>query len=151
LLKRIAITGPESTGKSCLCLQLAKHFNTYCVEEYARKYIDDLKRPYNLDDIIKIAKCQLSNENKLAEKANELLFCDTELIVTKIWSEHKFSVCLQWILDNGTNLAFLSACIYSSLTFIFPCPNNTHMSHNTLLSNKKALLELNPKRAFEFG
>ena len=100
LLRRIAITGPESTGKSSLCFQLAKHFKTYCVEEYARNYIDDLKRPYNLDDIIKIAKHQLSNENKLAEKANEFLFCDTELIVTKIWSEHKFGICPEWILEN---------------------------------------------------
>lgn len=103
LLKRIAITGPESTGKSSLCRQLAKHYNTFWVEEYARSYINDLKKPYNLDDIINIAKGQLINENQIAEKANDLLFCDTELIVTKIWSEHKFGICPGWILDNIKN------------------------------------------------
>lgn len=106
LLKRIAITGPESTGKSSLCRHLAKHYNTLWVEEYARSYIDDIKRPYNLDDIIKIAKGQLINENRIAEKASGVLFCDTELIVTKIWSEHKFGVCPEWILNNIQNYKY---------------------------------------------
>ncbi len=103
MLKRIAITGPESTGKSSLCRYLAKHYHTSWVEEYARKYIDDLNRPYDLDDIVEIAKGQLVNENQIAKKTKELLFCDTELIVTKIWSEHKFGVCPEWILNSIKN------------------------------------------------
>jgi NadR type nicotinamide-nucleotide adenylyltransferase len=99
-LIKIAITGPESTGKSMLAEQLAKHFHTAFVPEYAREYIDKLGRPYVYDDILKIAKGQLEQETKSYPKANKIIFCDTELIVTKIWSEHAFKKCDEWIIEN---------------------------------------------------
>lgn len=97
---RIAITGPESTGKSTLAKQLAQHYHTLWVPEFAREYISSLNRPYQQEDILTIAKNQLKKENEIASKANHFLFCDTELIVTKIWSEHSFKVCDEWILAN---------------------------------------------------
>ncbi len=100
MLKRIAITGPESTGKSLLAKQLAKHYNTVWVPEYAREYINNLNRPYDQDDILKIAKGQIKTENELAAKANKILICDTELLVTKIWIEHKYKNCHPWILET---------------------------------------------------
>lgn len=100
MLKKIAITGPESTGKSSLAQQLADHFNTIWVAEYARQYINDLNCEYNEADILTIAKAQISNEYKLAKSANKLLICDTELIVTKIWSEHKYYRCDPWIINQ---------------------------------------------------
>ncbi|MCX6245428.1 MAG: ATP-binding protein [Bacteroidetes bacterium] len=99
-LLRIAITGPESTGKSMLTEELADHYHTVWVPEYAREYIDRLDRPYNQDDILEIAKGQIRNENLFAGKANRILFCDTELIVTKIWSEVKYGICDPWILEG---------------------------------------------------
>jgi NadR type nicotinamide-nucleotide adenylyltransferase len=100
MIKRIAITGPESTGKSTLAEQLAFHYKTVWVPEYAREYIGKLKLPYSKDDILTIAKKQLENENKCAEAATGFLFCDSELIVTKIWSEDKFNSCDEWILGK---------------------------------------------------
>ncbi len=98
MLKRIAITGPESTGKSSLCAQLANHFNEPWVPEVARSYIDNLNRAYTAADILEIAKQQIDREENTAKNANQFLFCDTELIVTKIWSEHKYQKCDPWIL-----------------------------------------------------
>jgi len=98
MLKRIAITGPESTGKSTLAEQLANHYLTSWVPEYAREYIDKLNRPYVKEDILTIAKKQLENENKIAENSTRFLFCDSELIITKIWSEDKYKSCDEWIL-----------------------------------------------------
>jgi NadR type nicotinamide-nucleotide adenylyltransferase len=97
-IKKIAITGPESTGKSLLSEQLARHYNTVWVPEYAREYIDGLNRPYNQQDILVIAKGQIRSEQTFYQKANSYLFCDTELIVTKIWSEVKYQNCDEWIL-----------------------------------------------------
>lgn len=94
---RIAITGPESTGKSWITEQLAIHYNTLFVDEFARTYINMLDRPYIEEDILKIAQTQLINENKMANSANQLLFCDTELTVCKIWSEVKYNRCHPWI------------------------------------------------------
>jgi len=99
LFKKIAITGPESTGKSQLARQLAIHYNTIYVPEYAREYINILERPYNKQDILEIAKGQFAKEKELESKAKKYLFCDTELIVTKIWCEHKYGNCHEWILE----------------------------------------------------
>lgn len=99
MFKKIAITGPESTGKSQLARQLATHYNTIYVPEYAREYINILERPYNKQDILEIAKGQFAKEKELESKAKKYLFCDTELIVTKIWCEHKYGNCHEWILE----------------------------------------------------
>ena len=99
-MRRVAITGPESTGKSKLARGLALHYNTAIVPEFARQYIDNLDRPYNQDDILLIAQNQLISEEKILQKADTYLFCDTELIVTKIWSLHKYNSCHPWILEQ---------------------------------------------------
>jgi NadR type nicotinamide-nucleotide adenylyltransferase len=102
-LKKIAVTGPESTGKSWLSQKLAEHYNTVYVPEIARIYIDSLDRKYKQDDILNIARLQLEEERKMIPHANDLLFCDTELIVIKIWSIHKYNHCDPWILEQITN------------------------------------------------
>lgn len=102
-IKKVAVTGPESTGKSFLCRELAAHYNTAYVPEYAREYLDNLDREYGEDDILEIARGQLDQEHimaseLLARPIRPLLFCDTEFLVTKIWSLHKFNACHPWIL-----------------------------------------------------
>lgn len=94
------MTGPESTGKSRLARQLADHYNTVYVPEFARGYIDSLGRPYEQHDIVEIARGQLLAEKRAKATANRFLFCDTELIVTKIWSLHKVGSCDPFILEN---------------------------------------------------
>lgn len=96
-IKKIAITGPESTGKSTLSVALANYYKTAFVPEYAREYIDQLNRPYTLADIVHIAQQQVRLEKEKACVANQYLICDTDLIVTKIWSEHAFEKCPTWI------------------------------------------------------
>jgi NadR type nicotinamide-nucleotide adenylyltransferase len=103
VVKKIAITGPESTGKSNLAKQLAEHFQTVFVPEFARDYINNLSRPYSQEDILHIVENQLINERKTALKASRFLFCDTELIVAKIWSLHKYNDCHPWILEQIKN------------------------------------------------
>lgn len=97
---KIAITGPESTGKSMLAEQLAKYFRTAWVPEYAREYIGKLDRKYQQEDILKIAKAQLESEDQQLKKAKQFLFCDTEFLVTKIWSEHAYGNCDPWIQEK---------------------------------------------------
>ncbi len=96
---RIAITGPESTGKSVLTHQLAKHYNAVAVDEFARDYVANLGRPYTYDDILYIAQQQMLSEDNAAMEA-PFVFCDTELVVTKIWCEVKYQRCHPWILEE---------------------------------------------------
>jgi len=99
-LKKIVVIGPESTGKSTLASLLAKHYNTEWVPEYAREYMNKLNRPYIEKDLLNIARGQIASEIRLAKKAKKLLICDTNLLVLKVWSEHKFGGCYPQILDH---------------------------------------------------
>lgn len=97
---KIVLLGPESTGKSTLANQLAEYFDTQWVPEYARQYIDQLDRPYQEFDLLNIAKEQLKLEDELASRANTFLFCDTNLITIKIWSDYKYGRTDRWILES---------------------------------------------------
>lgn len=97
-IKRIALVGPESCGKSYLAEQLATHFDTVFVEEYGRTYCEKFGMDSTELDFAHVAGGQLYREDEQALKANRLLFCDTDLIVTQIWSEVYFSgKCQPWI------------------------------------------------------
>lgn len=97
---RIAITGPESTGKSMLAQSLAQHYQSPWVPEYAREYLAQLGRPYREEDIVTIARGQFTREEAEASSATNFLFCDTELLVTYIWSMFKFGRCDSWIVEQ---------------------------------------------------
>lgn len=97
---RVILTGPESTGKSTLAKQLATHFQTNYVPEYARQYIDELNRPYSYEDILHIAKGQKRQEEQLVQTAHQYLFCDTGILVTKIWCEYVYGKCHDWIIEQ---------------------------------------------------
>lgn len=86
---RIAVTGPESSGKSYLVEKIGKEFDLAPVPEYAREYLGSLDRPYALSDLIEIAEGQLALEAKLGEGRKGVV-ADTDLTVIKIWAEDKF-------------------------------------------------------------
>lgn len=82
----IIVTGPESVGKTTLVSGLCAIYGANGVPEFARDYIEGLKRPYNYTDIEFIAKRQVDELNKaIIESANKLIIIDTYLIITKIW------------------------------------------------------------------
>ena len=88
---KVVLFGPESTGKTTLSKALADHFDTLWVAEYAREYLQkkwDLEqKTCELSDLLPIAIGQMQLENAAAAKTNHLLFCDTNLLATKVYSE----------------------------------------------------------------
>jgi NadR type nicotinamide-nucleotide adenylyltransferase len=88
---KVVLFGPESTGKTTLSKALADHFDTLWVAEYAREYLQnkwDLEqKTCEPSDLLPIAVGQMQLENTTAAKTNELLFCDTNLLETKVYSE----------------------------------------------------------------
>jgi NadR type nicotinamide-nucleotide adenylyltransferase len=106
------IIGPESTGKSTLCAELAKHYKTLWVPEYAREFLLKKSNQYTYDDLLTIAKNQLLQEDQYAEKLKEefiekmltptspLLFIDTDMYVMKVWCEFVFGKCHPWIIEK---------------------------------------------------
>ena len=98
--KRILILGPESTGKSTLAEKLAKHFAEPWVPEVAREYLEKLDRPYAYEDLLQIGKQQMRTEDELALQANNYLFCDTDLRVIQVWSQHRYGKVDPWVLEE---------------------------------------------------
>jgi len=97
---KIAVVGPESTGKSTMSAYLAKHYNTVWVPEYARDYCAKLTEPCTWQDEINMFYGQLDLEAEMLPLANELLVCDTTFITVKIWSDYTFGRSPQEVLDK---------------------------------------------------
>ena len=103
-MRKIVIIGPESTGKSTLCSQLAEHYKTVWCPEFAREYLLENGMNYSYDDLLKIAHGQLELEDvMLAEAKNGLYFIDTDMYVMKVWCEVAFQNCHTWILKQIAN------------------------------------------------
>jgi len=99
-IKGIVLTGAESTGKTTLAKQLADHYHTVCVPEYAREYMENLSRPYGYEDVEQIAQKQIALEKEYLRKANRYLFLDTALIIIKVWFSHKYKRVPEWLLPK---------------------------------------------------
>lgn len=117
-MKKIVIIGPESTGKSTLCEQLANHYKTLWCPEYAREYLLKHGMSYSYDDLLTIAKGQVALEEKFTKQVENaesrknkaesllnfnpagLLFIDTDMYVMKVWCEFVFGNCHQFILNQ---------------------------------------------------
>lgn len=100
-MKRIIVIGPESTGKSTLCEQLANHYKTCWCPEFAREYLLEKKGNYNFEDLLNIAMGQLELEDTLINLAtNGFYFIDTDMYVMKVWCEVSFEQCHTWILKQ---------------------------------------------------
>lgn len=123
MIKKIIIIGPESTGKSTLCEQLAQHYGMLWCPEFAREYLITNGKKYDFDDLLTIAKGQLTLEDEytsmlLSEwtKVDEsnwvnshklrtthstpFLIIDTDMYVMKVWCEYVFGKCHTYILDQ---------------------------------------------------
>ena len=93
-LVKVVIFGPESTGKTTLAKDLASHYKTKWVPEYAREYLqkkwDESKTICELEDLLPIARGQIDLENRIGMEADTILICDTDLLETKVYSEIYF-------------------------------------------------------------
>jgi len=107
-LQKIVVLGPESTGKSTLSEALAKHYGIVDCKEYARQYLHDNGTKYNFEDLLTIAKGQLTIEQQAIQKAEQLfieklknkIIIDTNMYVMKVWCEYVFNDCHTFILDQ---------------------------------------------------
>lgn len=116
-LVKVVLFGPESTGKTTLAQELAAHYATQWVPEYAREYLqekwDRVQRTCEPEDLLPIARGQMQLENELSNLADKLLVCDTDLLETKVYSEaYYLGYCdadlERHALENQYDLYFLT-------------------------------------------
>jgi NadR type nicotinamide-nucleotide adenylyltransferase len=105
---KIVLFGPESSGKTTLAEQLAAHYNTRWVSEFMREYLqekwDSKKEKVRRDDLLPIARGQMILENNAAKESNTFLFCDTDLLELKVYSQYYYDgFCPAEILKACSN------------------------------------------------
>ena len=123
MIKKIVILGPESTGKSTLCAQLAQHYQMQWCPEFAREYLLTNGKTYQYADLLNIAHGQIALEDEyysmlhnawkcaegkgwvnqqslISSKYPPTLFIDTDMYVMKVWSEYVFGKCDPFILNQ---------------------------------------------------
>lgn len=103
-VKRIAIMGPESVGKSTMTKYLSNYFQTNFVVEYGRMVYESNGNKIELRDFIPISKGRQEIEDWIIKSSNKLLFCDTEDITTYIFSKmyfpNEYQTIEPWLLDQ---------------------------------------------------
>ena len=97
-MRRIVVTGSESTGKTTLARMLGERFDTVSTSEFSREYADVRRVPLDRHDVEAIALGQLALEDRRAPQArNGLLVLDTDLFSTVVYGPHYYGTLEPWI------------------------------------------------------
>jgi NadR type nicotinamide-nucleotide adenylyltransferase len=139
-IARVCLIGPHSTGKSTLARELAAHYRTQWVAEYARGYALCVKRELTVDDVPRIAEGQMANE----ESANgaRMLILDTDLLSTVVYSRHYYGACEAWIEQKARErLADLYLLMDVDTPFIDDPARDSADAREELFARFRAALE----------
>jgi HTH-type transcriptional repressor of NAD biosynthesis genes len=96
-VRRVTVTGSESTGKTWLAQRLARHFQTAWVPEFAREYLVQKAAPLDASDVEPIARGQMNSEDAVLRRAYTLAILDTDLVSTVVYAEHYYGTCPAWV------------------------------------------------------
>ncbi|MBL7818305.1 MAG: AAA family ATPase [Saprospiraceae bacterium] len=108
-VKKVCLFGPESTGKTTLAQDLAHYFDTEWVHEVARDILTN--NDFGIDEIIHIGKTQTELLKHKTLTANKLLFCDTDVITTQIYSKHYLHTVPEVLFDLEKEVQYDLYCL----------------------------------------
>jgi HTH-type transcriptional regulator, transcriptional repressor of NAD biosynthesis genes len=100
-VRRVTVTGSESTGKTWLAQRLARHFETIWVPEFSREYLLQKGAPLDASDVEPIARGQMNSEDGVLRRARELLILDTDLLSTVVYAKHYYGTCPAWVQHSA--------------------------------------------------
>jgi NadR type nicotinamide-nucleotide adenylyltransferase len=97
----VVVTGSESTGKTTLAADLARHFGGVFVPEFVRGYADEkiaaTGLPLDASDVEPIARGQIAMHDGVIAQARGLVVFDTDLVSTAVYARHYYGDCPPWI------------------------------------------------------
>lgn len=143
--KFIILTGPESTGKTTLAIDMAEHFDLLWIPEYARTYLENINSEYTEEDIFSLAEAHRSLMNSYTP-LSETLILDTDLLTSEVWLQYKYQRSLDEYNISWINKA---ECLYLLCDIDLPWhtdrlrENNNHQDRETILDMYRIHLESN--------
>lgn len=104
-VKRVVVSGTESTGKTWLAQRLAAHFGEPWSAEHAREFWD-AHGGITATDLEAVDRGQVANEEAAAARARRVVFLDTDLITCVIWNDLLFpGACPAWVREEAERRA----------------------------------------------
>ena len=103
-VKKLCFYGAESTGKSTMAIKMAEKYNTIFVPEVAREMITS--NDFTVDDIVKIGTTHFERIVQATHHANKILFCDTDVLTTQIYSQHYLHVIPEILFDLEAKMTY---------------------------------------------
>ncbi len=100
VLTKIVLTGPESSGKSQLCRQLAEHFQAPFASEYARIFLEQHGPGYDFAMLDKIRSGHHQHQQSTLSRPVALAFLDTDLINFLVWEKLVFAQVHNELVDE---------------------------------------------------
>jgi NadR type nicotinamide-nucleotide adenylyltransferase len=94
---RVVLTGSESTGKSTMAAELARHYDVPLIPEFVRGFAEARGGVIEFSDHGPIARGQMALEDEYIAKGDQLLVQDTDLLSTVVYCRHYFGRCPPWI------------------------------------------------------
>lgn len=98
-VRRVVLLGPESSGKTTLARELADEYGTAWVPEFLRAYLDAKGTAPEPADLPRVVEGHVAHEAVLARRANRVLFCDTDPLMTAVYSRFYYGEVPQWLED----------------------------------------------------
>ncbi|MDB4964057.1 MAG: cytidyltransferase-related domain protein [Myxococcales bacterium] len=90
-VRRVAVVGAESTGKSTLCAWLREHTGAAMVPEWTRTLVEAGRGTLRSEDVQLVARSQIASEDALARQGTGgVLVCDTDLHAVWLWARRLF-------------------------------------------------------------
>ena len=87
-MKRLALLGGESSGKTTLARAMAAALGTAWVPEYGRQRWEELRQTLSVDELVQVARTQIDWEDDYAAQARGWLICDTTPLTTLQYCLH---------------------------------------------------------------
>ncbi len=87
-MKRIVVSGPESSGKTTLATFIARSFDIPLVPEFARFYLSDPVYRYDLTDLVLMAQGQIGLSGDATP--DRFVIHDTWMLEFRVWAEYRF-------------------------------------------------------------
>ncbi len=106
MIKKIVLHGPESSGKTTLAQQLARHYATVWSPEYTRVFLETRvymggveAGNFSLEpaDVVGLVAGQIAVESLMLPLANRLLFCDTGVLTNLLYCHLYFGFSPAWL------------------------------------------------------